>query len=451
MISLSRDDWRRLAVIVKTLSSTEARTALAMLGLVRGRAGEPGELADAADGLASALERLGPTFVKMGQLLATRSDLLPVEVTERLGRLHNNVEPIPFDDIREQLASDLGGEPETVFQHFCIVPLAAASIAQVHSARLHSGEDVVVKVRRPDIEPLMKADLKLLIAAAQIIERRMPSLRRHQPVRVMNELNQALMEELDFRVEARNQEELRARPASFIIPTVHTQFTSKRVIVTSRIFGRMPDAALRMEAQALTQAIAPQAAQGLLEMMLIGGVFHADPHPGNVLVTSDGRLALLDYGAVGRLTDRRREQTLVVLGSLIDADARAVCDVLLEWAGRSEAPNAELERRVETFLLRYRAQSGRTLRLSEAINEFIAIARENHLTLPPDLVVLLKTFATAEGLARTLDPAIDIIDAIAPVVIRAFLARFEVKALAARSFRAFKEIDQVLNIAPLVL
>lgn len=414
------------------------------------RSGADGAVdAEAIDALVAALERLGPTFVKLGQLLATRADLLPPDLVAALGRLQDQVAPAPFPAVHAQLTADLGAAPETVFDAFSPEPIAAASIAQVHAAQLRDGEAVVVKVRRPGIAAVMQADLRLLMAAARLIERRAPALRRHQPVRVVAELGEALLEELDFRIEARNQEEIGARSNGFLVPAVHRAYTTERSLVSTRIRGERPDATFRAAHPALCRRLAPEAAQGLLAMILLDGAFHADPHPGNVLVTPDGRLALLDFGSVGRLSARRREQVLVVLGSLVDADAGAVGDVLLDWAGRTGAPPPGLEASVERFLARYSAAGARrTLRLAEAITEFIGIAREHELSLPPDLVMLMRALGIAEGLARTLDPEIDVVGVISPVVIRAFAARFEPRSLASRGFRLLKELDLILALGP---
>jgi len=447
-LALSLHDYRRLANVLRVLAPTAARPALMRLGLLRGKA--PDERGEGAEyeGFVAALEKLGPTFVKLGQIMATRSDLLPPELTERLGRLHDHVTPAPFEQLREQLTIDLGGSPEELFAEFSTTPIAAASIAQVYAARLGSGEDVVVKVRRPGIDAIMRADLRLLLAAARVVERRAPAMRRHQPVRVVTELGEALLEEIDFRIEARNQTEIRKRAKVFQIPQIHGQFTTERTMVSTRVRGRSPNAAFRDDEPALARTLAPEAARGLLGMILLDGVFHADPHPGNILVTPDGSLALLDFGSVGRLPAKRREQVLVVLGSLVDADAAAVSDVLMEWAGRSGPAPPGLEQSVERFFQRYAAESGRPIRLAEAIGEFISIARDNALTLPPDLLLLMRALGIAEGLARTLDPDLDVVAAIAPVVIQAFASRFQAKALATRAFRAFKELDQILAIGP---
>lgn len=446
--TLSPTDYRRLAKVIHTLAPTAARPVLVRLGLLRGAASDEASEGSAYEAFVAALEALGPTFVKLGQIMATRADLLPPELTERLGRLHDNVAPVPFDHLREQLTIDLGGPPEQLFAEFSTTAIAAASIAQVYAARLMTGEDVVLKIRRPGIEAVMRADLRLLLAAARVIERRAPALRRHQPVRVVTELSEALLEEIDFRIEARNQTEVRRRATVFDVPLVHERFTTERTMVSARVRGRSPNAAFRNEEPALARALAPDAARGLLGMILLDGVFHADPHPGNILVTPDGRLALLDFGSVGRLSVKRREQVLVVLGSLVDADVAAVSDVLMEWAGRSGPPPPGLEQGVERFFLRYAADSGRPIRLAEAISEFISIARENALTLPPDLLLLMRALGIAEGLARTLDPDLDVVAAIAPVVLRAFASRFAPEALATRAFRTFKTLDQILAIGP---
>lgn len=445
---LSAGDYRRLVRMLRVLGEAGLKPTLARLGLIRtGKLQSPDAEAQ-AEAFVRALERLGPTFVKLGQIMATRADLLPPELTGRLSRLHDDVAPVPFEEVRSQLIADLGADPAEVFAEFSPTPIAAASIAQVYEARLTTGEPVVVKVRRPGIEEVICADLRLLAAAARVIERRAPAFRRHQPTRVVAQLAQALLEEIDFRIEARNQEDVRRRTTVFVVPSVYPQFSTERTLVSDRIVGRSPNPAFRLSEPALARTLAPEAAQGLLALMLREGVFHADPHPGNVLVTPKGRLALLDFGSVGRLSAKRREQVLVVLGSLVDADVGAVSDVLMDWARRPGPPPPGLEPAVDQFFARYGAQSGRDIRLAEAITEFISIARENELTLPPDLVLLMRALGISEGLARTLDPDLDVVEAITPVVLQAFAQRFSFKALAARGFRVFKELDQLATIAP---
>jgi len=433
------------------LGGTALKPTLARLGLIRTRKLQSIDPEIQADAFVRALERLGPTFVKLGQIMATRADLLPPELTERLARLNDNVAPVPFEEVHAQLTEDLGADPSEAFAEFSRTPIAAASIAQVYGARLTTGEAVVVKVRRPGIEEVMRADLRLLAAAARVIERRAPALRRHQPMRVVEELSNALLEEIDFRIEARNQEEISRRTSIFVVPRVYRQFTTNRTIVSDRIEGKSPNQAFRTMDPVLAKTLATEAAQGLLALMLRDGVFHADPHPGNILVTPEGRLALLDFGSVGRFSEKRREQVLVVLGSLIDADVGAVSDILMEWAGRAGPPPPRLGPAVEQFFARYGKQSGREIRLTDAVTEFLSIARESELALPPDLLLLMRALGIVEGLARTLDPNLDVIEAIAPVVLDAFAQRFSFKALTARGFRAFKEFDQLAAIAPAAL
>ncbi|NBJ13853.1 ABC1 kinase family protein [Microvirga arsenatis] len=445
---LSAGDYRRLVTMLRVLGEAGLKPALARLGLVRTRKVQSFDAEAEAEAFVRALERLGPTFVKLGQIMATRADLLPPELTERLSRLHDDVAPVPFEEVRSQLMDDLGADPAEVFAEFSPTPIAAASIAQVYGARLTTGEPVVVKVRRPGIEEVIRADLRLLAAAARVIERRAPAFRRHQPTRVVEQLAQAILEEIDFRIEARNQEDIRGLTTVFVVPRVYRQFSTDRTLVSDRIVGTSPNSEFRLSEPALARTLAPEAAQGLLALMLREGVFHADPHPGNVLVTPEGRLALLDFGSVGRLSAKRREQVLVVLGSLVDADVGAVSDILMDWARRPGPPPLGLEPAVDQFFARYGAQSGRDIRLAEAITEFISIARENELALPPDLVLLMRAIGISEGLARTLDPDLDVIEAITPVVLQAFAERFSFKALAARGFRAFKEFDQLATTAP---
>src|SRR3546814_4733217 len=200
--------------------------------------------------------------------MAPLADLLPPERTDRLGRLPDAVAPVPFEEVRCQLVDDLGADPSEAFAEFSPAPIAAGSIAQVYEARRPTGEPVVVKVRRPGIEDVIRADLRLLAAAARVIERRVPALRRHQPARVVGQLSQALLEEVDFRIEARNQEDVRRRTTVFIVPRVHPQFSTSRTLVSDRIVGRSPNQGFRVAEPALARTLASEAAQGLLALML---------------------------------------------------------------------------------------------------------------------------------------------------------------------------------------
>src|SRR5215468_8500035 len=255
-----------------------------------------------------AFEQLGPTFVKLGQMLSTREDLLPPAWTTELARLHSDVAPIPFD----------------VFAHVEREPHAAASIAQIHRAKLASGTPVVLKIRRPGIEAKIDADLRLLDRLAHLIEREMPEVRRYRPVQVVGQLRGSLERELDLAVEARNTERFArnfADDLDILVPRVYLEWTSSTMIVQEHIEGiRGNDLAAIDSAGLDRKVLAARGVDAVLKMILVDGVFHADPHPGNVMYLPDNRIALIDFGMVGRLSPARRRQIIDLLAGLASHD-----------------------------------------------------------------------------------------------------------------------------------
>lgn len=273
-----------------------------------------------------ALEELGPTFVKMGQLLATRIDLLEPEWIAELSKLHDRAPAADYAEIRRQLIEDLGGAPEEVFAKFDPEPIAAASIAQVHRARLHDGTDVAVKVRRPGIRPVIEADLRWLTRIAELGGAEIPELDRYRPQEFIRQFAQSLRRELDFAVECRNAERIRENFARFsdpvplqfdfggettaeiepriiIIPRVYWQWTGERVCVQEFIDGiRGSDLAAVDRAGLDRKILARRGARAVLKMIIEDGVFHADPHPGNVFYLPRNRIAFIDFGMVARLS-----------------------------------------------------------------------------------------------------------------------------------------------------
>ncbi|MFA7558103.1 MAG: AarF/UbiB family protein, partial [Hydrogenophaga sp.] len=267
------------------------------------------------------LEELGPTFVKLGQILAGRADLFGPEYIVEFEKLHNHVPPVPFEQLRPQLREDLGDEPERVFAHFDAEPLAAASIAQVHRARLHDGTEVVVKVRRPGITEVIEADLRLLTRLAALAEAELPPLRPYRPQQLVREFSRSLRRELDLASECRNAERIGANMAVLpwiVVPRVYWDWTRERVNVQDHIEGIPGDDLQRLDAEGLDrQELARRGARAVLKMIIEDGIFHADPHPGNVFYLADNRIAFIDFGMVGRLTERRREELLQLLMGLV--------------------------------------------------------------------------------------------------------------------------------------
>ncbi|WP_024889918.1 2-polyprenylphenol 6-hydroxylase [Luteimonas huabeiensis] len=403
--------------------------------------------------LRHALQDLGPTFVKLGQVLATRIDLLPAEWIRELGELQNAVPALPFEAIRDQLAADLGADPEVVFARLERRPLAAASLAQAHRAWLADGSPVVLKVRRPGIREVVEADLRLLARLAEIVEAQAPDLRRYRPTGIVQQFAASLRAELDFAGECRNAQRIAANFAGhpgIAIPEVYWQWTSERLNVQAfmdGIAGR--DFAALDEAGLDRHELARTGAGIVLKMVLEDGFFHADPHPGNIFYLPDGRIGVIDFGMVGRISEQRRLQVAQLLHGLVDQDAEAVTDILLEWTeGGADVDEGRLQADVGAFTDQYRGVPLKQLRMGAMLADVAALLRRHGLTLPPDLALMIKAFLTLEGLGRQLDPDFDMATEARPFVQRAMLQRYSPLLLARRTRRTVSGTIDLLGDLP---
>ena len=397
-----------------------------------------------------AMEELGPTFVKLGQILAGRADLFGPEWIAEFQRLHSHVPAVPLDDLRAQLRADLGGEPETVFARFDVAPLAAASIAQVHRAQLHDGTEVVVKIRRPGILDVIEADLRLLDRLAGLAEANLPVLKLYRPRQLVLEFARSLRRELDLAAECRNAERVAANFAAVpqvVIPRVHWAHTGERVNTQDFIDGMAGDQLeqLTPEAGFDRSLLAQRGAHAVLKMILEDGFFHADPHPGNLFYLPGNRIAFIDFGMVGRLSSQRREEVLQLLLGLVERDAQAVVDVLMDWAGDEHGLNREqLEADIEAFVDQYHGTPLAQLSLSQMVIDVTTLLREHHLALPSDLTLLIKAFITLEGMGRGLNPGFHMATEALPLLRELVRARYQPQAMLTRGW---KTLRRALSIA----
>lgn len=399
-----------------------------------------------------ALEEMGPSFVKLGQVLATRVDLFPPEWITEFGKLQNQAPEVPYAEIRAQLLEDLGAPPEEVFAWLDPKPLAAASIAQVHRARLHDGTEVVIKVRRPVIRRVVEADMRLLQRAAQAIEARFEELQQFQPSAMVRQFRISLGRELDLAAECRHAERIAASFAGsdeIIVPTVYWQYTGARMNVQDFIDGVSLSDLKAVDAAGLDRRlIARRGANAVLKMMFQDGFFHADPHPGNVFVLPGNRIALIDFGMVGRLSDARRNQVVGLLDALVARDADRVTDVLLEWATQPHADESQMALDVDALVDQYHGVALGRLNLAMMLVDVTTLLRSNRLALPADLALMVKVFVTLEGLGRSLDPEFDMASVAAPFLREAMLARYSPATLAREGARTLADTAQVLSALP---
>lgn len=395
---------------------------------------------DLAVRIRMALEQMGPTFVKLGQVLATRVDLFAPEWIAEFEKLQNSVPPVPFADVLPEMMLALGGRsPQDVFVDLEERAHAAASIAQVHRARLPDGTAVVLKVRRPAIRAKIEADLRILAALATVAQAELPELKRFQPVEMVAQFGKSLAREMDLAVEARSQERFArnfADESAVVIPKVYWEFTGASMNVQQFIDGVPGNDLELVERAGLDRKVLAQRGAGaVLKMILVDGFFHADPHPGNVFYLPGNRLCLIDFGMVGRLSNQRRDQIVDLLGALARRDDEGMMSVLLDWTGDARVDESRLASDLGDLVFNYEHLPLKDINLGQLLSDITAIMRDHQIVMPSDLTLLFKALITLEGLGRQLDPDFHLIEYIDPFVRRVIQNRYQPKAVARRAQR----------------
>lgn len=356
-----------------------------------------------------ALEQLGATFVKLGQILSTRSDLLGPEYQVELAKLQDATPPVRSDVVRELITRELGQDPATVFASFQMVPLAAASIGQAHAATLHDGTEVVVKVRRPGVIDQVEEDLEILHNLAAHASRRWTAAGDYDVVGLVDEFAQTLRAELDYLREGRNAERFAANFADddeVHIPRVFWETTTSRVLTLERIHGIKVDDTEALDAAGIARRpLAELATRVSAQMIFEDGFFHADPHPGNFFVEPAGQLGIIDFGMVGEVDERLREQLGILLAALARTDSDRITDAVLSVStARTPVDRARLRADLAALVARNEGRSVSEIRLGSVIEEALTIVRHHHLQLPRELGLILKMVVMNEGMAAKLDP-----------------------------------------------
>ncbi|MFI2411808.1 ABC1 kinase family protein [Streptomyces sp. NPDC018947] len=401
-----------------------------LTGRSRHGTASPQEQAALARSLRLALEEAGATFVKLGQVLSSRHDLLPDVFTAELSALQHEVAPEPWPDIERVLAEELDAPPDKVFAEFCTDPLAAGSMAQVHRARLRDGRAVAVKVQRPGARQVVERDLDILFRIGEMLERSTTWGRTVGFRELVRGFADSLYEELDFRTEARNTAAVAANTAlagtdgreatgegdppaapRVVLPRVHQELCTERVLVVEWLDGvTLNRAGPVIDARGLDrQRLARDLFGCLLGQIMIGGVFHADPHSGNVLVLSDGRLGLVDFGSVGRIDRMLRASLRELLMAIDRNDPRALSDALLDLVERPDEIDEErFTRALGRYTARHLASSGPPGR--EMFSDLFLLVAQYGLTVPPEVAAAFRALATVEGALARLVPGFDLVE-----------------------------------------
>lgn len=389
------------------------------------------------DHLRLALEELGPTFIKLGQLLSTRPDLLPLQYQTELAKLQDAAPPVPGATIRQVIREELGSGPDEAFADFTLEPLASASIGQAHAATLHDGTPVVVKVRRPDVIPTIEADLDILQNLAVQISNRWEAAGDYNLPGIAAEFAQTLRAELDYLQEGRNAERFAENFASdpgVHIPRVFWETTTSRVLTLERIVGMKVNDLAALDGAGIDRAaLAVRSAGAALKMVFEDGFFHADPHPGNLFIESGGRIGLIDFGMVGEVNDKLRGQLGVLLTELARSDPGRVGSALLDLSvTRQPVDRSRLRADVTRFIALYEGRPLNQIEIGPLITQAVALMRTYHLQMPQELAKLLKMMIMAEGIGVELDPGFNLGVMLAPYARKLMLGRFAPQALASR-------------------
>lgn len=386
------------------------------------RRSDPDRTAATARSLRLALAEAGVTFVKLGQILSTRRDIVGGIFADELAQLQDQVPPAPWPQVRALLVTELGGAPESVFAAFDPVPVASASIAQVHRARLADGTDVAVKVQRPEIGAVVDRDLDIVGRLADTLHRGAGWARAIGVRELGAGLATAIREELHFRVEARNMTAIAAATAArggvdgIVVPQAHERLSTDRVLVLDWVDGAplgSADTQQRVRRAGTGDRSARSLLRCLLDQVVRDGIFHADPHPGNVLVRPDGTLALLDFGSIGRIDSLQRAGLQHLLFALDRTDPAAATDALLEIVGAGDdVDEAGLERALARFMSRHLVAGGRVAAATsdaEMLADLIRLVSGQGLTVPPEIAAVFRAVGTLEGTLRCLSPGFDLI------------------------------------------
>lgn len=403
-----------------------------------------------------ALEELGPTFIKAGQILSTRPDIVPPELASELEKLQDEASPFPFHEVNALVCAELGAPPAEVFAAFEQEPVAAASVGQVHNAILKSGEEVVVKVQRPGVERAVSVDLEILREVAAIVGRRLALGKVYDLAHIVDELAHALSQELDYRVEAANAvrfaHDLGADP-SIGVPRVFWEYTTGRVLTMERIRGTKLtelDRADSSGAPAVDRhAVARSLGNTILQQILVHGFFHADLHPGNVIVTPEGKVVLLDFGMVGEVGDDLKAEFgdfLVAVASR--SSSRLVATLFRLGIVPPTVDERALARDVDLIQRKYYGMPLAQLSIADLTKDTFKVALKHRIRIRSDFALVMKALATVEGTVRKLDPALSLVAVAEPFAKRLLRERAAPRAILASLAEAASGLREAVSGLP---
>jgi len=427
-------------------------TKLGMANLLRYRGARAAARAS-PQRMVEAIEELGPTFIKFGQLLSTRSDLLPQDYIDELSKLQDTAPTIPIDQVKAVIREEMGRPVEEVYGTFIEEPLAAASLGQVHAAALPDGTRVIVKVQRPGIRDSVERDLSVLYVLARFLERRWERARTYGLVDFVDEFSIIIRAEMDYTREAHNTERLKqnlAREHGVCVPGVHWDLTTTRVLTVERIDGaKVTDIAL-LDAMGVDRPLlARRLAATFLQQMLVDGFFHADPHPGNILITAEHDIALIDAGEVRQLDVGARTGLLRLLIAFERRDTRQFAEEILALGiSRGEVDLPGLTHDLEKLLRQYYDVPARATNLGQILSRVMDVSARHRIRLPTGFTLVGKVLANIDGINRKLDPNFNFTETARPYIRRSVRHQLRAEGLLADTYSALLDAKAFLLSLP---
>ncbi len=400
-----------------------------------------------------ACEELGPTFVKLGQILSTRPDLIPTELAQEFSKLQDDVAPFTFLKTEERFKKEFGRPISELFAEFDEQPAAAASLSQVYKAKLVSGETVAVKIQRPNIKKTMEEDIAILLDLAKFAEKRFIYGRIYQPVEIVKEFARTVRKELDFINEGRNIDKFRANfkdIETVRIPKVYWDLTADKILTMEYIDGiKISDTVKLKKSQFDKKIIAARGADMILKQIFADGFFHGDPHPGNIFVLKNNVIALLDFGMVGRISEDRMGSMADMIIAAIKIDADKIVEALMDMdivGWEADLPKLKIE--IKDFIGKYYGAPLKELEMGKIIEEILEVMIAHKIKIPSDLALLAKALITIEGIGRELDPDFDMVSHTKPFAKRLLKKKYSPVNLWKRGSAAARELFNFLEILP---
>ena len=398
------------------------------------------------------LEELGPTFIKLGQILSTRPDIVPLEFCKEFEKLQDDVPPFEYKKAEEVIRNELKNSVDKIFNNFSRTPEAAASLSQVHFAELKTGEKVVVKVQRPDIRKVITTDLNILEGLARLMEKRIEESRIYNPVGIVNEFKETILKEIDFNAEATHSVRFQMNfkdDTTVYVPKIFHKLSTGKVLTIERIEGaKITDIEMIEKSGLDRKQIAVNGANAILKQIFIDGFFHADPHPGNIFVIEGNKIVFLDYGMVGRIDEATKDQLANILTAMIERDIPEISDTFIAMGLIDEVDVRKLNLGLADLMDCYYGIPLNELRIGPLLVEIVKLVSQYRVKIPPDLFLLVKTMLTIESVGSSLYPEFNMTAQAKPFVENLLKSRYSPKKIALEIRKFAKDLYRFKSTFP---